>query len=474
MPRRIEPYRIKVVEPIPFPDAGARRRALEAADWNVFRIPADLVTIDLLTDSGVTAMSAHQWGSLFDGDEAYAGSQSFQRFERVVRDLTGLPHVIPTHQGRAAERLLFEALVTRGDVVPGNTHFDTTRANIEYFGARAVDLPCAEAADRALEAPFKGNADVAALERVLASGDRVPLVVMTCTNNSCGGQPVSLANLRAVRALCDRHGALLFIDAARFAENAWFIREREPGQGDRSPRNIARDLFSLADGCLMSAKKDGLVNIGGFVALRSADLAERVKRSMVLGEGFPTYGGLAGRDLEAMATGLQEVLDPAYLADRIGRVRALGDRLHAAGVPTVRPPGGHAIYVDARAFAPHLDPLDYPGQSLVCELYLHAGVRCVEVGQLMNGRPGPDGVEAPVAQDLVRLAIPRRVYTTSQLAYVADAVIELYEARERLRPLEIVDQPHALRHFSAKLRPRASVDDGARDAARAGAGGGGL
>lgn len=450
----IEPYKIKVVEPIPFTTAAERQEALDRAGWNLFALPADLVTIDLLTDSGVTAMSARQWGALFEGDEAYAGSHSFAALEAVVREITGLPHVIPTHQGRAAERLLFQALVTPGDVVPGNTHFDTTRANLEACGALALDLPVAEVARPALEAPFKGNIDLDRLAERLAGDAPVPMVIMTVTNNGAGGQPVSLANLEAVRRLCDDHGALLVLDAARFAENAWLIREREPRWREASPRTIARSMFELADAVAMSAKKDGLVNIGGFLALRDDRTAAGIKRQMVLTEGFPTYGGLAGRDLEAMARGLREVLEPGYLADRIGQVRSLGDRLHRAGVPVVRPPGGHAVYLDARAFAPHLDPLDLPGQALVCGLYLHAGIRAVEVGQLMKGRPGPDGRESPVEQDLVRLALPRRVYTCCHYDYVAEAIEELHCDARRLRPLEIVEQPPALRHFGARLRPR--------------------
>jgi tryptophanase len=447
-----EPYKIKVVEPLPVPTKAEREAALAAASWNLFRIPADLVTIDLLTDSGVTAMSANQWSGLLDGDEAYAGSHSFTHLETAVTELTGYEFVIPTHQGRAAERLLFELLVRPGDVVPGNTHFDTTRANLEYFGARAVDVPTPLAAELAAERPFKGDIDLDRLEALLAT-ERVRFAIMTVTNNGGGGQPVSLANLAAARELCTRHGALLFIDAARFAENAWLIKMREPGWRDATPAAIARAMFALADGCLMSAKKDGLVNIGGFLAVRDRELAEQVRRGMVLCEGFPTYGGLAGRDLEAMARGLREVVDPAYLADRIAQVQRLGDRLHQAGVPTVRPPGGHAIYIDARAFAPHLHPLELPGQSLVCELYRRAGVRSVEVGQLMQGRPDGRGVEVPVARDLVRLAVPRRVYTCCHLDYVADQVDAIYEHRDRLRPLQIIDQPAALRHFGARLCP---------------------
>ncbi len=454
MRTRIEPYKVKVVEPIRFTTRAEREQALVDAGWNLFRIPAELVIIDLLTDSGVTAMSAQQWASLLDGDEAYAGARSFKRFEATVQKLTGMPHIIPTHQGRAAERLLFENLVERGDVVPGNLHFDTTRANLEHAGARAVDLPVAAALRPSLDLPFKGDIDVDALAALLEREQgRVPLVIMTVTSNGVGGQPVSLANLRAARTLCDRHGVPLYLDAARFAENAWLIRERETGMAEVEPAAIARAMFDLADGVLMSAKKDGLANIGGFLALRELPLAEQLRRAMVLGEGFPTYGGLAGRDLEAMAQGLTEVVNPGYLADRIAQVRALGDQLHAAGVPTVRPPGGHAIYVDSRAFAPAIDPLQFPGHAIACELYLHAGVRSVEIGQLMRGRPDAEGHEAPVDLDLVRLAVPRRVYTCCHLEYVAEALAEVHEARGRLRGLRLVDQPPALRHFGARLEP---------------------
>ncbi len=457
MRTRIEPYKIKTVEPIRLTDRDERLEALQTASYNLFKIPAELVTIDLLTDSGVTAMSARQWAGLLDGDESYAGARSFYRFEETVRSITGFPFVIPTHQGRAAERLLFECFLKPGETVPGNTHFDTTRANVEKTGCIARDLPIAAALSPSVELPFKGDVDLVALDALLSEAPGARLVVVTVTSNACGGQPVSLANLQEVRRLCDHSGARLFLDAARFAENAWLIHEREEGQENRSPREIARAMFDLADGCLMSAKKDGLVNIGGFLALRDGELAERIRRAMVVVEGFPTYGGLAGRDLEALAVGLQEVLDPAYLADRIAQVRTLGDALHSAGVPTVRPPGGHAIYLDGRAFAPHLRPLDLPGHSIVCELYLHAGIRACEVGQLMRGVPGADGVEAPVELDLVRLAIPRRVYTSRQLDYVAEAVTDIHRARERLVPMEIVEQPAALRHFGARLRPAMPV-----------------
>jgi tryptophanase len=455
MQTRFEPYKVKVVEPLPITTRAERERALTDAGWNLFRVPADRVTIDLLTDSGVTAMSAHQWAGLLDGDEAYAGARSYVRFADVVRRLTGYAEVIPTHQGRAAERLLFEEIVRPGHIVPGNTHFDTTRANLERCGAIAIDLPVAAARQPAVSDPFKGDIDVQALEALLSTQPRgrVPLCLITITSNGCGGQPVSFANLRAARAVCDRYGVPLFLDAARFAENSWLVHEREAGFAEMLPREIARAFFDLADGCLMSAKKDGLVNIGGFLALRDAKIAERVRRNMVVGEGFPTYGGLAGRDLEAMATGLEEVVEPAYLADRIAQVRQLGDRLHAAGVPMVRPVGGHAVYLDSRAFAPHLDPLDLPGQAIACQLYLHAGVRSCEIGQLMRGVT-KDGREEPVDVDLVRLAVPRRVYTCCHLDYVAEAVAEVYAERARLAPIDIVEQPATLRHFGAWLQPR--------------------
>jgi len=456
MRTRIEPYRIKAVEPLPITTRAERERALDAAGWNLFKLPARQVTIDLLTDSGVVAMSARQWGAMLEADESYAGASSFSRFEAAVRDVTGFPEVIPAHQGRAAERLLFEALVQPGDVVPGNTHFDTTRANLERLGARPLDLPVAVALDTSATAPFKGDLDVAGLEDFL-DVRRPPLVLMTLTSNSTGGQPASLENMKAVHRLCAAHGVPLFIDAARFAENAWLARERDPRLASLSPAAVALAFFDLADGCVMSAKKDGLVHMGGFIALRDRAVAERIRRSMVVTEGFPTYGGLAGRDLDAIAIGLTEVLDPAYLADRIAQVRSLADRLDEAGVPLMRPAGGHGVYLDSRAFAPHIDPLDLPGQAIACELYLHAGVRTTEVGQLMRGRPRPGRTEQPVSLDLVRLAIPRRVYTCCHLDYVAEAVRDVFAAPQSLRPLEIVEQPEALRHFGARLRPRVGV-----------------
>jgi len=447
----IEPFRIKSVEAIRFTDRAERERALEAAGWNVFLLHADDVLIDLLTDSGTGAMSASQWGALMQGDESYAGSRSFYRFEAVVRDLTGFAHVIPTHQGRAAERILFHSTLRRGDVVPNNNHFDTTRANIEVEGAEARDLVIPEGRVPALLHPFKGNIDLAALERTLhEDGGRVPLVMVTVTNNSGGGQPVSIENLRGVRALCDRFGKPLFLDACRFAENAWFIKLREPGYGERTPKTIAREMFSLADGCTMSAKKDGLSNIGGFLALNDDRWAEAARTLLILTEGFPTYGGLAGYDLEAIARGLEEVVEESYLRYRVRSIEYLAEKLHAAGVPILRPAGGHAIYLDARAMLPHVPPLSYPGIAVINALYLEGGVRGVEIGTMMFGR-NPDGSEQPAVMDLVRLAIPRRVYTQSHIDYVAEVVIAVHGQREQLRGYRITSGPAVLRHFTARL-----------------------
>jgi tryptophanase len=447
----IEPFRIKSVEALPFTDVAHRRAALAAAGRNVFLLRAEDVTIDLLTDSGTGAMSAAQWGALMQGDESYAGSRSFYRFRDVVTDLTGFAHVIPTHQGRAAERILFNSVLKPGDIVPSNNHFDTTRANIEIEGAEARDLVIAEGRVPSLRHPFKGNVDLAALDALLeAEGHRVPLVMVTVTNNSGGGQPVSLENLRGVRALCNRHGKPLILDACRFAENAWFIREREAGFDGHSPKQIAQEMFGLADGCTMSAKKDGLANIGGFLALNDDALAEKARTLLILTEGFPTYGGLAGYDLEAIARGLEEVVDEHYLRYRIRSAEYLADKLVAADVPILLPAGGHAIYLDARALLPHIPPLAYPGIALVNALYVLGGVRAVEIGTVMFGRK-PDGSEAPAAMDLVRLALPRRVYTQSHIDYVAEVVVEASRQRGSLRGLRIVTAPPLLRHFTARF-----------------------
>jgi tryptophanase len=459
MPYRtiIEPFRIKSVEPLRFTTPGERRAALERAGYNLFGLHADDVLIDLLTDSGTGAMSSEQWAAMMRGDESYAGARSFERFEATVRDLTGFAHVIPTHQGRAAERILFGELVGRGDVVPNNTHFDTTRANVEFQGAEARDLVCPEGRDLQLDAPFKGNVDLEALEAALTEhGDRIPVVMVTITNNSGGGQPVSLENLRGVRELCDRFRKPLFLDACRFAENAWFVKMREPGQADRSPREIAEEAFRLADGCTISLKKDGLANIGGLLALDDPELAARCRDNLILTEGFPTYGGLAGRDLEALAVGLQEVTEPDYLRYRVRTAEYLAERAWAAGVPTVRPPGGHAVYLDAAALLPHLAPHEYPAQALACELYLEGGVRGVEIGTLMFGRPveggGPD---TPAPHELVRLALPRRTYTQSHIDYVGEVITAVAARAGAIGGYRIVEQPRWLRHFTARLEPLA-------------------
>jgi tryptophanase len=449
----IEPFRIKSVEAVKFTDRPSREAALREAGYNVFLLRAEDVLIDLLTDSGTGAMSAAQWGALMQGDESYAGSRSFFRFRGVVEGLTGFRHIIPTHQGRAAERILFHTILSPGHVVPNNNHFDTTRANIEVERAEARDLVIAEGRVPSAVHPFKGNIDLAALERVLADeGDRVPLVMVTVTNNSGGGQPVSLENLRGVRALCDAYRKPFFLDACRFAENAWFIKQREPGQADRRPRDIAREMFSLADGCTMSAKKDGLANIGGFLAMNDEDWAERARNLLILTEGFPTYGGLAGYDLEAIARGLEEVTDEAYLRYRIRSTEYLGEKLTAAGVPIIQPPGGHAIYLDARALLPHVPPLQFPAIALANALYVEAGIRGVEIGTMMFGRQ-PDGTESPAGMDLVRLAIPRRVYTQSHIDYVAEAVIFVASRRDQLSGYRVVKQANVLRHFTARLEP---------------------
>jgi tryptophanase len=449
----IEPFRIKSVEAIKFTRREDRAGCLRTAGNNVFQLHAEDVLIDLLTDSGTGAMSAKQWAAIMLGDESYAGSRSFYRFRDVVSDLTGFEHIIPTHQGRAAERILFHSILQPGQVVPNNNHFDTTRANVEVEGAEALDLVVAEGRVPSLVHPFKGNVDLAALEQLLEErGAQVPLVMVTVTNNSGGGQPVSLENLRAVRALCDRFRKPLFLDACRFAENAWFIKTREPGQGDRTPKAIAQEMFSLADGCTMSAKKDGLANIGGFLAMNDAEWADAARTALILTEGFPTYGGLAGYDLEAVARGLEEVVDESYLRYRIRSTEYLGDKLTAAGVPIIQPPGGHAIYIDARAMLPHIGPLAYPGIALVNELYLTAGIRGVEIGTVMFGLQ-PDGVEEPATMDLVRLAIPRRVYTQSHIDYVAEAVTAVAARGDALRGYRITSAPRMLRHFTASFEP---------------------
>ncbi len=449
---RFEPFRIKVVEPIRMTTRQERARLLEAARLNVFALHAADVLIDFLTDSGTGAMSARQWAGIMEGDESYAGARSFYRLEAVVRDLTGYRHVIPTHQGRAAERILFQVATHPGDVVPNNTHFDTTRANLEYDGVEALDLVIPEGRQPRTHHPFKGNIDLERVEALLRErSGRVPFGMITLTNNSGGGQPVSLENLRAYRDLLRRHGKPLVLDACRFAENAMFIKLREPGQQQRTVKAIAQELFSLADGCTMSGKKDGLVNIGGFIALRDDRWLEPARNLLILTEGFPTYGGLAGRDLEAMAAGLEEVLEEDYLRYRLRTAEYLGEKLLASGVQIVEPTGGHAVYLDARAFLPHLPPEQYPGQALCAALYLEGGLRGVEIGSVMFGKRLDDGTETYHHVDLVRLAFPRRVYTQSHFDYAAEVICELKAGAAAVRGVRIATQGKYLRHFTAEF-----------------------
>jgi tyrosine phenol-lyase len=450
----IEPFRIKMVEPIRMTTPADRDRLLKRAHFNPFLIPAEAVLIDLLTDSGTAAMSSEQWAGMLRGDESYAGAKSWFRFEAVMKELTGMPHVLPTHQGRASERILFELLGGPGKYVPNNTHFDTTRANVEHSGAVAVDLVIEAGKHPKSRHPFKGNMDPSGLSALIAEvgAENVPLCMVTITNNSGGGQPVSLGNLREVRRICTAHGIPLFLDAARFAENAYLIKVREPGQKDRLVRDIVRDIFDLADGATISAKKDGLVNIGGVLLMRDDRLAERANNLLILTEGFVTYGGLAGRDLEAMAQGFQEVLDEDYLHYRLRSVEYLGEGLLKVGVPIIEPPGGHAIYIDAGAFLPHIPPEQFPGQALLCALYRHAGIRAVEIGSVMFGRTDPaTGETIRPPMELVRLAIPRRVYTQSHIDYVIEALAELAATKDQIRGLQITEAPAVLRHFTAKF-----------------------
>ncbi|HAM35792.1 MAG TPA: tyrosine phenol-lyase [Elusimicrobia bacterium] len=450
----IEPFRIKCVEPLGFTTEVEREKVLRDADYNVFAIPADKVLIDFLTDSGTSAMSAEQWAALMRGDESYAGARSFFVFERTVRDLTGYRHVLPVHQGRAAERILMGIVCGPGKTVLANSHFDTTRANVEASGAVAVDLPVAEALQFDTPAPFKGDMDTRALEAHIRKigPENIPMVIMTLTNNSLGGQPVSMRNLREVSEIARHYRIPLILDVARFAENAFFIKLREPGFSRRSVREIAREIFSYASGCMMSAKKDALVNIGGFLALNDSAWVAKCREALILTEGFPTYGGLAGRDLEAMAQGLEEVLDEHYLTYRLRSVEYLGNGLRRAGVSIVEPPGGHAVYVDVKRFLPHIPPARYPAQALVCELYRTAGIRAVEIGSLMFGRrDNGDFVAAPM--ELVRLAVPRRVYTQSHIDFVIEVFADIAQRAASLRGLVVLEAPQRLAHFTAKLAP---------------------
>jgi tryptophanase len=448
----IEPFRIKTVEPLRMTTRGEREQILAKAGHNLFNVRADDVLIDLLTDSGTSAMSARQWAGLVDGDESYAGARSFYRFEKAVKDLTGLKHIIPTHQGRAAEKILFAILGGPGKIIPNNTHFDTTRANIEVSGAEAVDLPVKEALIPSLVKDFKGNMDMASLERLLKQKgpEQVPLVMMTVTNNSCAGQPVSMGCIRRVSELCRSYKIPFFIDACRFAENAWFVKTREPGCRGRSVRQLAQEMFSYADGCTMSGKKDGLVNIGGFLAVNDDELARKARNILIVTEGFPTYGGLAGRDLEAFAQGLAEVVDEDYLRYRIRSIEYVVEKLDAAGVPVFKPAGGHAVYLDATAFLPQVPPHEFPGQALACALYLEGGIRSCEIGSVMFGKTDPlTGAFQPAMLELVRLAIPRRVYTQSHMDYVVECVGEVFAKRDAIRGVRFVQESPVLRHFTA-------------------------
>ena len=450
----IEPFRIKSVEPIRQTTREQRQRLLEDAGYNLFLVSSDDILIDLLTDSGTNAMSTEQWAAMMRGDESYAGSPSFTRFRDSVQAIMGFKHVIPTHQGRAAERILFSVMCKKGDIIPNNTHFDTTRANCEFVGAEALDLPSPESADPARQHPFKGNMDTAGLAELIArvGAKRVPLAMLTVTNNSGGGQPVSLANIKTVKEICARHKIPLYIDACRFAENAYFIKLREPGYRHKTPRQIAQEMFSHADGCTMSAKKDAIVNIGGFLCTNDDTVAQAEKNLLILTEGFPTYGGLAGRDLEAIAVGLNEALHEDYLEYRIVSTAYLGNHIAAEGVPIVQPPGGHAVYIDARAFLPHIPPTQFPGVALAAELYVEGGIRSVEIGTLMFGKRDKNGVEHPGPQDLLRLAIPRRVYTQSHIDYVVEVILEVWRRRHSVRGFELTYQAPFLRHFTARFR----------------------
>jgi tryptophanase len=451
----IEPFKIKSVEPIKFTTPEQRRDILSAAFYNVFLIRAEDVLIDLLTDSGTSAMSADQWAGIMQGDESYAGARSFYKFEKKVQELTGLKHIIPTHQGRAAEKILFSLVGGSGKYIPNNSHFDTTRANVEFSGAEAVDLPTEVGRKPEVIADFKGNMDIPALEAFIqkVGSANIPLCMITVTNNSGGGQPVSMQNIRETRDVCRKYGIPLFLDACRFAENAYFIKKREAGYANVPVRKIVQEMFSYADGATMSAKKDALVNMGGFLALNDGALAARARNLLIVTEGFPTYGGLAGRDLEAIAIGLEEILDEHYLQYRLRSVEYLGERLTQAGVAILQPPGGHAIYLDAKRILPHIPPHEYPGQSLVAELYRVGGLRGVDIGSVMFGKYDNEGKLIPSRMELVRLAIPRRVYTQSHIDYVIEVVIETFNNRQALKGYKIVEEAPMLRHFTAKFLP---------------------
>lgn len=449
----IEPFKIKSVEPIKLTTHEEREQMIKDAGYNLFMLRAEDVVIDLLTDSGTSAMSAEAWAGVMRGDESYAGARSWYRFRDTVKDIFGFEQVIPTHQGRAAERILFSVMVEDDSVIPNNTHFDTTRANIEFLGGEAVDLPCTEALDMDSDDPFKGDMDIEALEKLISDTgpEKIPMIMLTVTNNSGGGQPVSMANIKEVSRIASSFGIPFYLDACRFAENSYFIKKREAGYADKSAIDIAREMFSYADGCTMSGKKDAFANIGGFLCTNDAQLAHRERNILILTEGFPTYGGLAGRDLEAMAVGLREVLDEDYLEYRLKSTQYVVDRLRDKGIPVVYPAGGHAVYLDARRFLPHIPPLQYPGQALSVELYKEAGIRSVEIGTVMFGHDHHTGKESPARWDLVRLAIPRRVYTQSHMDYVLEAIGQVWERRENIRGMKITEAPDFLRHFTARF-----------------------
>ena len=450
----IEPFKIKSVEPLPITSQEERLKALKREHWNIFGLKSQEVTIDLLTDSGTGSMSSEQWASLMRGDESYAGSQSWQRFEGVVKELTGYKHIIPTHQGRASERILASVMLKEGNVVPSNSHFDTTRANVEFTGSEALDLLCKEGQDLLKPAPFKGNVDLEKLEETLSKEkENIPYVLMTVTNNTGGGQPVSMENLKATRELCNKYGIPMYLDACRFAENSWFNNQREEGYESIEIREIAKEVFRLSDGCTISLKKDGFGNIGGFIGVNDDKIAAECKNMLILTEGFPTYGGLAGRDLDALAQGLKEITDKSYLEYRARSISYLADKATEYGIPVVQPAGGHALYLDAKTYLPHIPPHEYPGQAIVCEMYLLGGIRCAEIGTFAFGVHNEEGPDSPASNELVRLASPRRTYTQSHFDYVGEVLKALAEKKDTLSGYKITEQPEFLRHFTAKLEP---------------------
>ncbi|MEC7820080.1 MAG: tryptophanase [Actinomycetota bacterium] len=450
----IEPFKIKSVEPLPITTPEERLEALKREHWNIFGLKSQEVTIDLLTDSGTGSMSSEQWASLMRGDESYAGSQSWQRFEEVVKELTGYKHIIPTHQGRASERILASIMLQEGNIVPSNSHFDTTRANVEFTGSEALDLICKEGEDLLKPAPFKGNVDLEKLEETLSKEKgNIPYVLMTVTNNTGGGQPVSMENLKATREVCSKYGIPMFLDACRFAENSWFIHQREKGYESVEIREIAKEIFRLSDGCTISLKKDGFGNIGGFIGVNDDKIAAECKNMLILTEGFPTYGGLAGRDLDALAQGLKEITDKSYLEYRARSISYLADKATEYGIPVVQPAGGHALYLDAKTYLPHIPPHEYPGQAIVCEMYLLGGIRCAEIGTFAFGVHNEEGPDSPASNELVRLASPRRTYTQSHFDYVGEVLKALAEKKDTLSGYKITEQPEFLRHFTAKLEP---------------------